>query len=392
MQKTKQYDFETVINRKNTRSTKWDTLESNYHEKDLLPFWIADMDFKNAPEIIDGIKNYLDGGILGYTTETEKIYDAIINWQKTHFNYDVPREAILFNSSVVASLFIAVQAFSEVGDAVLINNPTYPPFAVAVNDNDRKLVTCNLQNKNGHYEIDFDEFEKDIVENNIKLYLLCNPNNPGGRVWTKDELNKIGEICKRHGVIVASDEIHEDIVFAPNVHTTFANAGENFADFSVTFTAVTKTFNLAGIKCSMIFAENEELRKKFDHVQAINCQHEINTFGLLGTRLAYENGEEWLVEVKDAIQTNINYIEEHLINETKITWLKPEGTYLCFLDFSAYGLSDEELMNKLVHEAKVVLNPGISFGPGGTGYMRFNAAAPLKLVKEGIERIKSVFN
>ncbi|MDR0921370.1 MAG: pyridoxal phosphate-dependent aminotransferase [Lactobacillales bacterium] len=385
------YDFQTVINRRNTNNIKWDSIGKEYHEDDLLPLWIADMDFRANPKVLEELQKIIDFGIIGYSDPSDSLYEEIIAWQKIQHQYEVPKEAILFSSGVVPSISLAIQAYTEIGDAVLINNPVYPPFARSVKLNQRKLVENRLVKRNNHYEIDFDLLEKQLVEENVKLYLLCNPQNPGGRVWTKEELNKLGALCKKHHVLVASDEIHEDLVFAPSAHTTFANAGEDFADFSITMTAATKTFNLAGIKNSMVFIESKDLREKFSHAQLRNNQHEIGTFGLVGTEAAYKYGDEWLLELKKVLAQNLDLVEKELVGKTKIEWMRPEGTYLAWLDFSNYGLTDKEIEERLIHKGKVVLNAGISFGNAGTQHMRLNVAAPKITIDEGIKRIKLAF-
>jgi cystathionine beta-lyase len=341
--------------------------------------------------VLDSLREIIDFGIIGYATERDELYTAIQSWQKRYFDYDVTREAILFSSGVVPSISLAVQAYTKPGEAVLINEPVYPPFARSIRLNDRKLVSSVLKQVDEQLEIDFADFEEKIVSENVKLFVLCNPHNPGGRVWSKDELNRIGEICKKYDVIVASDEIHEDLVFAPNVHTTFANAGDGFADFSLTFTAATKTFNLAGIKNSMVFIENEALREQFVQTRLANNQHEINTFGLIGTEVAYNTGDQWLAELKVVLTANFDLVQTELIDQTKIEWIRPQGTYLAWLDFAAYGLTDEEIQNRLIHTGKVVLNPGVSFGPGGEQHMRLNVAEPTTIVEDGIKRIKLAF-
>jgi cystathionine beta-lyase len=225
----------------------------------------------------------------------------------------------------------------------------------------------------------------------VKLLLLCNPHNPSGRVWTKDELRQLGEICQKYNVIVASDEIHGDLVFAPNVHTPFACAGENFDDFSVTFTAVTKTFNLAGLKCSMVFAKNPELREQFLCSMKRGKTNDINTFGMYATESAYRTGDNWLSQLLVLLDNHLDLVERELIAQTKINWFRPQATYLCWLDFSAYGISDDEIEERLIHTGKVVLNRGNEYGTLGTQFMRFNVASPTAMVEEGIRRIKRAF-
>lgn len=385
-------NFDHVYDRKGTNSVKWDAINKMYNEDDLLPLWVADMDFRVHQPILDAMSEYINQGILGYTTFPDSLYEAIQTWQKQKHNYIVEKEAILFSSGVVPSVALAIQAYTEVGDAVLIQDPVYHPFAKVINKNKRKLVRHSLIEENGKFRIDFEKMEKAIIANNVKLFVLCNPHNPGGRVWSREELKKMGELCASHHVMVISDEIHQDLVFPPASFTTFTNADPAFKDFSITLTAATKTFNLAGIKNSMVFIHNAELRAKFVEVQELNQQTEINTIGLIGTEAAYRYGEEWLNELLDYLLENIALVEEFLKKEMpKVEMMKPEGTYLIWLDFSAYDLSDKILETQLIKTGKVVLNSGITFGPRGSQHMRLNIACPKSTLLDGLNRIKKSF-
>ncbi|WP_086443943.1 MalY/PatB family protein [Candidatus Enterococcus lemimoniae] len=385
-------EFDTVYDRRNTNCSKWDSIKETYGEDDLLPLWIADMDFKANPPVLKALKDTAEQGILGYSPAPDSLYDAIQSWQKRHHNYSISKDAILFNSGVVPSLSLAIQAYTKPGDAILIHDPVYPPFAKVVEQNDRKLVRSQLLTEQGHFVMDLTEMEKQIVAENIRLFILCNPHNPGGRVWTKSELEAFGKLCAKYDVLVISDEIHQDLIFAPHVFTTFTNVHPTFKDFSITLTAATKTFNLAGIKNSMIFIENPDLRKKFIAAQERNFQNEINIFGYVGTEAAYQNGDRWLSELLVYLKENIDTVNDFLQAELpKVKMMRPEGTYLIWLDFSAYGLTDAQLQNQLIHTGKVVLNPGISFGPNGTQHMRLNVACPNETLFEGLRRIKASF-
>ncbi|WP_086315678.1 cystathione beta-lyase [Enterococcus sp. 7F3_DIV0205] len=385
-------EFDTVYNRRNTNCSKWDSIKDTYGEDGLLPLWIADMDFKANQPVLDALKESVEQGILGYSPAPDSLYEAIQSWQKRHHDYSVNKEAILFNSGVVPSLSLAIQAYTEPGDAILIHDPVYPPFAKVVEQNDRKLVRSRLLIEQDHFVMNLEEIEKQIITENIRLFILCNPHNPGGRVWTKSELEAFGKLCAKYDVLVVSDEIHQDLIFAPHVFTTFTNVHSTFKDFSITLTAATKTFNLAGIKNSMIFIENPDLRKKFLVAQERNSQNEINIFGYVGTEAAYQNGDTWLEELLVYLKENIDTVSEFLKAELpEVNMMRPEGTYLIWLDFSALGLTDAQLQKQLVHKGKVVLNPGISFGPGGTQHMRLNVACPKETLLEGLRRIKNAF-
>ncbi|MBO0423996.1 MalY/PatB family protein [Enterococcus plantarum] len=385
-------EFDTVYERRNTNCSKWDSIKDTYGEDGLLPLWIADMDFKANQPVLDAINRTAEHGILGYSPAPDSLYEAIQRWQKRHHNYSVSKEAILFNSGVVPSLSLAIQAYTEPGDAIMIHDPVYPPFAKVVEQNDRKLVRSQLLIDQEHFIMDLKEMEKYFVAENVRLFILCNPHNPGGRVWTKGELEAFGKLCAKYDVLVVSDEIHQDLIFAPHVFTTFTNVHSTFKDFSITLTAATKTFNLAGIKNSMIFIENPDLRKQFVEAQERNFQNEINIFGYVGTEAAYEHGDDWLDELLGYLKENIDMVTNFLKAKLpSVKMMHPEGTYLIWLDFSALGLTDAQLQNQLVHKGKVVLNPGITFGPKGTQHMRLNVACPKETLSEGLRRIKHSF-
>ncbi|MGM0218341.1 MalY/PatB family protein [Enterococcus sp. AZ126] len=385
-------EFDTVYNRRNTNCSKWDSIKDTYGEDDLLPLWIADMDFKANTPVLDALRKTAEQGILGYSPAPDSLYKTIQNWQQRHHDYSISKEAILFNSGVVPSLSLAIQAYTEPGDAILIHDPVYPPFAKVVEQNDRKLVRSQLLTDHEHFIMDLEGMEKQIIAENIRLFILCNPHNPGGRVWTKTELEAFGKLCAKYDILVISDEIHQDLIFAPHVFTTFMNVHPTFKDFSITLTAATKTFNLAGIKNSMIFIENPDLRKQFVAAQERNFQNEINIFGYVGTEAAYEHGDKWLEDLLVYLKGNIDTVSEFLKTELPaVKMMHPEGTYLIWLDFSAFKLTDAQLQNQLIHKGKVVLNPGISFGPNGTQHMRLNVACPKETLLEGLLRIKRSF-
>ena len=381
-------NFEQPIDRLGTNSVKWDAILKSYNEENLLPLWIADMDFKAPAGVLQAYQKLLEHGILGYADTPETLYTAISNWEQEHFNLAIRKEEILFFSGVLAGITTAIQAFTKPNDVILIHDPVYPPFANIITTNRRQLVRSQLVEENGHFVMDLADMEEKFKQHQVKVMILCNPHNPGGRVWTKKELYQLGELCQKYQVLVLSDEIHQDLVFPPNKMTSFFNAGEGFSDFSLQFTSMTKTFNLAGIKNSVVFVKNEKLRKQLTRKQEENFQQEINTFGLVGMEAAYETGEEWLADLLPYIQSNIaytmNFFREQL---PKVKIMKPEGTYLLWLDFSEYDLSDKELEERFVHKGKVVLNTGVSYGPSGKQHMRLNVACPQVVLEEGLNRI-----
>ncbi|HEM5270767.1 TPA: pyridoxal phosphate-dependent aminotransferase [Streptococcus suis] len=383
-----QYDFTTRPDRLGHHSEKWKTSEQ---DPELLPLWIADMDFEPLPEIRQVIRDYADHHVFGYPYASDSLYQSIIDWEDRQHGYKIERESILLIEGVVPALSVAIQALTEEGDAVLINTPVYPPFARTVKLNNRQLVTNSLVDVDGVFRIDFDQLEKDIVENQVKLYIFCNPHNPGGRVWTREEVLAIGRLCQKHGVILVSDEIHQDLTLYGHKHYSFNTVDESFKEFSIILSSATKTFNIAGTKNSFAIIENPSIRKTFAKRQLINNQHEIPTIGLLTTEAAFTYGDEWLKELKVILERNVDFVEEYLATHTRIKVMKPQGTYLIWLDFSAYKLEHAELFDILYCKAKLILNDGLTFGKEGKHHARLNVAAPFDVIEEACQRLGKVF-
>lgn len=384
--------FDQLHNRLQTNSIKWDTLEKDYQVRDLSAFWVADMDFQVAPAIQQALSEYVATGIYGYHLLPDSLYEAIISWQKRRHGYDIQKEAILVSSGVVPSLVMCIESLTRPGDTILIHDPVYPPFAEVVENNHRHLIRSSLMKHEGKFQMDLHEMETLIIDHQIKLFILCNPQNPGGRVWSNEELKQLGLLCQKHHVLVISDEIHQDLILAPNHFTSFQTVDESFAEFSVILTSATKTFNLAGVKLAMIFAKNRELREKIKSLQQVTRQDEVNTFGIIATQAAYDYAEDWLEELLAYLKMNVEetcaFFSESL---PKVTVMQPEGTYLIWLDFSAYGLTDEELHHQLIYEAGVVLNKGATFGSNGKQHVRMNVACSNRLLKKGLTQIKEAF-
>lgn len=378
------YDFTTLPNRFGHHTYKWKEAET---DREVLPAWIADMDFVVLPEIQQAVHDYAEQLVYGYTYASDELIEAVQNWERSQHGYDFKKDALVFIEGVVPAISVAIQAFTKEGEAVLINTPVYPPFARTVKLNNRKLITNSSVEKEGIFEIDFDQLEKDFVEENVKLYVLCNPHNPGGRVWEKEVLEKIGQLCQKHGVLLVSDEIHQDLALFGHKHYSFNTVNPDFKDFSIILSSATKTFNIAGTKNSYAIIENPKLRVAFQKRQLANNQHEISGLGYLATEAAYRYGKEWLEELKEVLENHINYVVDVFERETKIKVMKPQGTYLIWLDFSAYNISDEELRNLLRDEAKVILNRGLDFGEEGTLHARLNVAMPKTLLEQVCQRI-----
>ena len=382
------YDFTSLPNRLGHHTYKWKEAET---DSEVLPAWIADMDFVVLPEIRQAVQTYADQLVYGYTYASEELIKEVQKWEAKQHGYHFDKEALVFIEGVVPAISTAIQAFTKEGEAVLINTPVYPPFARSIKLNNRRLITNSLVEKDGLFEIDFDRLEKDLVEEDVKLYILCNPHNPGGRVWEKEVLEKIGQLCQKHGVLLVSDEIHQDLALFGNKHQSFNTVNEDFKEFSLILSSATKTFNIAGTKNSYAIIENPKLRLAFQKRQLANNQHEISGLGYLATETAYRYGENWLAELKELIEKHINYVVDLLGKKTKIKVMKPQGTYLIWLDFSAYDISDEELRRLLRDEAKVILNRGLDFGEEGALHARLNVAMPTSVLEEVCQRILTTF-
>lgn len=378
------YDFTTLPNRFGQHTYKWKEAET---DREVLPAWIADMDFVVLPEIQQAVHDYAEQLVYGYTYASDELIEAVQNWERSQHGYDFKKDALVFIEGVVPAISVAIQAFTKEGEAVLINTPVYPPFARTVKLNNRKLITNSLVEKEGIFEIDFDQLEKDFVEENVKLYVLCNPHNPGGRVWEKEVLEKIGQLCQKYGVLLVSDEIHQDLALFGHKHHSFNTVNPDFKDFSIILSSATKTFNIAGTKNSYTIIESPKLRVAFQKRQLANNQHEISGLGYLATEAAYRYGKDWLEELKEVLENHINYVVDVFEKETKIKVMKPQGTYLIWLDFSDYNISDEELRKLLRDEAKVILNRGLDFGEEGTLHARLNVAMPKTLLEQVCQRI-----
>ena len=383
------YDFTTLPNRFGHHTYKWKEAET---DREVLPAWIADMDFEVLPKIRQTVHDYAEQLVYGYTYASDGLIEAVQNWEEKQHGYRFDKDALVFIEGVVPAISTAIQAFTKEGEAVLINTPVYPPFARSIKLNNRRLITNSLVEKDGLFEIDFDQLEKDFVEEDVKLYVLCNPHNPGGRVWEKEVLEKIGQLCQKHGVLLVSDEIHQDLALFGHKHQSFNTVNEAFKEFSLILSSATKTFNIAGTKNSYAIIENPKLRVAFQKRQLANNQHEISGLGYLATETAYRYGEDWLAELKELIEKHIIYVVDLFGKETKIKVMKPQGTYLIWLDFSAYDISDEELRKVLRDEAKVILNRGLDFGEEGALHARLNVAMPTSVLEKVCQRIIATFS
>ena len=386
------YDFDTVTDRKNTNAIKYDLAKKRGKPEDAVSLWVADMDFPTAPCIQKAVAEKAAHGIWGYSRPDNRYYDALKKWYKERHNFEVQNEWVVNTPGVCFALATAIKAFTNEGESVLIQKPVYYPFFNIINSLQRKVVNSSLILKNNHYEIDFDDFERKIVQENVKMFILCSPHNPGGRVWTKQELQKISEICLAHNVLVVSDEIHSDITFGSNVHTVYGSLSEQALKNSIICTAPSKSFNLAGLQFSNIFIADEKLKKAFSEELDKTGYDEPSVFGIVAATAAYSEGADWFDSVKSYIWENIlfakKYIEE---NASKIKVLVPEGTYLLWLDFSKTGLSDSEINDRVLNKAKVWLDRGSMFGKEGEKFQRINCATQRIILEDALKRICSQF-
>lgn len=384
----KNLDFDKIIDRKNTKSLKYDFAVPMGMPEDVLPLWVADMDFQVSSYIQEALMRRVEHGIFGYSDVQEEYFGVVRKWMERRHGWQVRPEWMVKTPGIVFALSIAVKAFTEPGDSVLIQQPVYYPFQKTVGVNGRKAVSNTLLYKDNRYYIDFEDFEEKVVKEKIKLFILCNPHNPVGRVWQPEELTRLGDICRRHHVIVVSDEIHADFVFQGK-HHVFASLKKEYEEMTVTCTSPSKTFNLAGLQLSNIFISNPELKKAFCRQMEMTGYNEINVMGLIAGEAAYRDGDEWYKAMLEYVGKNIEFAREYVEkNIPGVTMAEHEGTYLIWLDFNGLGLTAEELEDLIVHQAKLWLDGGTMFGSGGAGFQRVNAACPRKILAEALERIK----
>ena len=383
-------DFDQIINRKNTKSLKFDFAKRRGKPEDVLPLWVADMDFKTSSAILDAIQERVDHGIFGYTEIDDEYRQVVVDWFKNSHHMDIQANWIVPTPGVVYALAMAVRAFTNVGDGVLIQQPVYYPFSEVIADNDRKIVSNDLVlGEDGRYHIDFEDFENKIRDNNIKLFIFCSPHNPVGRVWTVDELEEIARICLKYKVIVVSDEIHQDFTYQGFEHTPLYNVNEELRDYLITATSPAKTFNLPGLQISNILISNRRIRHVIRRQIAATGYSQLNTFGIIACQAAYQHGQNWFTELKKYLQENLSVVREYLqTNLPQIKLVEPEGTYLVWLDFRDLGLDEDALEDLIVNKAKLWLDSGSIFGATGKGFERINIATSRIVLKEALDRIK----
>lgn len=385
-------DFDKITDRTGTNAIKYDLAEARNKPKDAISLWVADMDFPTAPCVQKAIAEKAAHGIFGYSRPDSRYYDALKKWFKERHNYKIQDEWVVNTPGVCFALATAIRAFTKEGESVLVQKPVYYPFFNMIKNLNRKVVNSPLELKNGHYEINFQDFEDKIVSEKVKMFILCSPHNPGGRVWKKEELLRISEICLEHNVLVVSDEIHSDITFEGHTHTVYGTLSPAAAENSIICTAPSKSFNLAGLQFSNIIIPGAKLRVDFLRELDRTGYDEPSLMGIVAATAAYSEGAEWFDEAKSYIWKNIQFAKKYIEeNCPKIKVIVPEGTYLLWLDFSGLGLTDKEINGRILNNAKVWLDSGSMFGTEGEKFQRINCATPRAILKEALERICARF-
>ena len=387
------YNFDAIVDRRGTSCLKYDFAMKRKGRDDLLPMWVADMDFPLPEEILNVFHNRISHGIFGYSDPTDPYYAALNKWFSTHYGYTIEPEWISVPCGVVFALATAVKAFTEPGDACIIQQPVYYPFREVIENGDRKLVNSQLRYENGRYTMNYEDFEQKVVENNVKLYILCNPHNPVGRVWTKDELVRIADICLKHGVTMLVDEVHADFIYPGHKFTSFMTLDEKYREKLIVCTSPSKTFNVAGLQPASIIMPNPEVKAKFETEKAAAGYSNAPIMSLLATTTCYEMGPDWVAELVAYITENKNYFKKFVEeNFPKAYFVEPEGTYLIWVDFSAYGYSDEELEHIMLEEAHLWLDSGKIFGPATAQFERFNIACPRSTIETALNQLKEALD
>ena len=383
------YNFDEIIDRTGTSCVKWDIREMFFKKQDVLPMWVADMDFKTPDFIVDAVKQRAEHPVYGYTIRPESYYTSLINWIDKKHRWKIDKDWVIFSPGIVPAVNMAVMAYTKPGDKIIVQPPVYFPFFGAVKDNGRQLVNNQLKLNNGRYDMDFEDLEKQI-DSRTRMVIISNPHNPGGSAWTKEELTRLGEICIKHNLILISDEIHSDLAIPPNKHTVAANLSKEIAGVTVTMMAPSKTFNLARMASSSVIISNEKLRNDFQIMLDRVHVGMGNLFGMVASEAAYTHGEEWLNQMLTYVKGNIDFMEEYILkNIPKVKMIRPEATYMVWLDFRELAMDNDTLKQFIIERAGLGLNDGPVFGPGGEGFQRINLACPRAYVEEAMNRLEN---
>ncbi|EHQ89311.1 MalY/PatB family protein [Desulfosporosinus youngiae] len=383
------YNFDQVIDRRQTCSVKWDFNQQIFGCEDILPLWVADMDFQAPDAVVEALVNRARHGIFGYSNGMDGYYEALIAWLGDRHNWEIQQDWISFSPGVVFALYELVRSLTKPGDKILIQSPVYPPFFKAVKNNGREVVNSQLRVEHGRYVMDFEDLEEKF-SGGVKMMILCSPHNPVGRVWEREELDRLGRLCLAYNVIVISDEIHGDLIYEGHRHIPLASLSPELAMQSIVCTAPSKTFNLAGLQTSNLIIPNPEYRKAYEASRDLTGIHNPNVFGITALEAAYREGEDWLNQLMHYLKESVEFLKSSLAQELpQIKLTQPEGTYLVWLDFRELGMKPEELQKFLVHKAGVGLNPGYQFGSGGEGFARLNIGCARSVLREGLERLRT---
>lgn len=382
------YNFDEIVDRKCTEAVKW-SYPSGIPE-DCIPLWVADMDFRCPPEITAAIIKRAEHGVFGYPCKYDEYFDAVIDWMKEHHQWSVKKEWIVTSPGVVPAMNFSIRALLRPGDYILIQRPVYTPFSVSIEQNGSHVANSPLKLVGDRYEIDFDDFEKKASDPRVKMFFLCNPHNPVGRVWTRDELLRMGEICVKHNVLVFSDEIHQDMVYTGHTHTPFASISPELSNITITATAPSKTFNIAGLKTSNMIIENEQLRAEFIRESERSAALEPNIFGIVATTAAYTHGHAWLKQVMAYIEANKDYVSEFIAERLPmLKVIRAEATFMLWIDCRGLGLIDEQLRQFMLNEAHLWLNCGFTYGEEGSGFQRINIGCPRPLLEKAMHNLEA---
>lgn len=384
------YDFDRVIDRRNTYSLKYDSAASRGKRADILPLWVADMDFRAPDEVLSALKDKAEHGIFGYSEPDGEYFGTVVEWFSSRHGWKPDPHKFVLSCGVVFALCTLLRVLTQPKDAVLICQPVYYPFEESITGNGRTLVVSELKYENGSYSVDYEDFERKIVENDVKAFILCSPHNPVGRVWTREELERVGDICLRHGVFVIADEIHADFVYGENRHTPFPTVKPEYEAHCAVCTSPSKTFNLAGLHNANIYIANDEIRARYCAELDRQGYSQSNIMGIVACQAAYRYGGKWLDELLRYLSENIAFVRQLLHDRLpQVSLIEPQGTYLLWLDFRRLGLSDRQLKELIEKQANVWLDGGYIFGKGGSGFQRINAACPRSVLKEALTRIEN---
>ncbi|MBK3496194.1 pyridoxal phosphate-dependent aminotransferase [Viridibacillus sp. YIM B01967] len=387
--------FDEVINRRNTNSLKWDMMEAIYQIEDastILPMWVADMDFAAPEVVIKAIGERLNHAVLGYSIVDDSTTGSFVSWVKKRHDWTINKDWVLYHSGVVPAIASIVETFTKPQDKILITPPVYPPFSIVPTALDRGMEECVMVEKDGQYSLDFDAFEKSAAKEEVKLFILCNPHNPGGIVWSEDDLREMLRLCTKYNVLILADEIHADLMFDGHKHTPLAKIASEEDARIITCMAPTKTFNLAGVQIAMMIVSDDAMRSKLSENSASHGQMGPNTFAIAAMKAVYTEGEEWLAELLAYLSANMDLVIEKIPAAVPgINITKPQGTYLLWIDYRETGLEEQEVMERLLHTGKLALDPGSKYGESGRGFLRMNIACPRATLEDGIERFIKAF-